>query len=168
MKGATVENEKPLTDLDFARALKALGRVPEGLLEVTKIRENLLKQAAALEFAGCPAAAWPLQILERQFKDTEATIRTFIQVEHQSTRKATSARLRPAGRQETESEARQAAILLLCKEHKWPLDTRALAGRLERKLRKDQRFKGKDKKPLFPASRRTIARDLQTLLATTT
>jgi len=168
MKDDSAKNEKPLTDLDFVRALKALGRVPEGLLEVSKIRENLLKQAAALEFADFPAAAWPLQILERQFKDTEATIRTFIQVEHQSTRKATSARLRPAGRQEPESEARQAAILLLCKEHEWSLDTRALAGRLERKFLKDPRFKGKDKKPLFPVSRRTIARDLQTLLATTT
>ena len=163
MKGAPGENEKPLTDLDFARKLKALGRVPEGpVATVARLREVLLEQAAASEFAGRFGAARALRMLERGFKDDRGDD------PHVHASRTAKHRRSAKPPEQTKTEARHTAILLLCKEHNWHLNMRTLAEQLEQKLMKDLRFRDKDNEVLFPVSRRTIDRDLRTLLARTT
>ncbi len=80
-------------------------------------------------------------------QDAGTTIRTFVEIEQERTRGATAAK---QNQNAIDTKARHAAIMLATE------------------IKNNSRFKGKDGKPLFSVSRRTIARDLQTLLATTT
>jgi hypothetical protein len=62
--------------------------------------------------------------------------------------------------------ARHAAIRAICAEKGWRLDERGIAEALAAVIKSDPRYKDENGKPLFSASRRTIADDL-TSLATT-
>jgi hypothetical protein len=163
---AEAVDERPLSDLDFARELKKRNRVDDGRSMVASLEQcflrGALKYEAAFAVYGIPflqARANQMCMFANSFRDTKTTIRTLLQIEQERMQDAI------AGRQ-AKIEARRAAILGLCKENGWPLNTYALAGRLMKRLAKDHRFRDKDGKLRFPVSRRSIADDL-IFLATT-
>jgi hypothetical protein len=62
--------------------------------------------------------------------------------------------------------ARHAAIRTVCAEKGWSLDERGIAEALASVIESDPRYKDENGKPLFSASRRTIADDLISLAVT--
>jgi hypothetical protein len=62
--------------------------------------------------------------------------------------------------------ARHAAIRTICAEKGWSLDERGIAEALATVIESDPRYKDETGKPLFSASRRTIADDLISLAMT--
>jgi hypothetical protein len=58
--------------------------------------------------------------------------------------------------------------MAVCARKGWRLHESGIADALATEIKNDSRFKGKDGKLLFSVSRRTVDRDLQTLLAATT
>jgi hypothetical protein len=153
--------EAPMTPRDVARELKKLRHVDEGLAIIAGMHEFFLGWAAKFDSAftvyGIPllkVRSNEMRMLADSIRDDQTAIRTLVQIGQERTRKAAIASRTKA----TAGVAdRRAEIADLCKENHWSFDAYALAARLEKRLAKDPRFRGKGNKPV---SRRTIASDL--------
>jgi hypothetical protein len=170
--GSTDVDEQPLADLAFARELKKLRYVEDGRFIVAALRTRFEDWATKYEAAGnlhgiacLHDRAKVLRMIADSFQDAGTTIRTFVEIEQERTRGATAAK---QNKNAIDTKARHAAIMAVCAQKGWRLDESGIADALATEIKNESRFKGKDGKPLFSVSRRTIARDLQTLLATTT
>jgi hypothetical protein len=170
--GSPDADEQPPTDLAFARKLKERRYVEGGLLIVAALRTRLGDWAMKYEAEGSLHGiaclhdrAKVVRMIADSFRDTETTIRTYVEIEQERTRQATAAKQK---KNAIDTKARHAAIMTICAQRGWGLDEPGIADALATEIKNDSRFKGKDGKPLFSVSRRTIDRDLRTLLATTT
>jgi hypothetical protein len=170
--GSPDVDEQPLADLAFARELKTFRYVEEGRSIVAELRTRFADWATKYEAAGSLHGiacfhdrAKILRMIADSFRDTETTIRTFVEIEQERTREATVAKRK---KNAIDADARHTAIMAVCAQKGWRLDEPGIADALATEIKNDSRFKRKDGKPLFSVSRRTIDRDLRTLLAITT
>lgn len=165
--GSPHVDEQPLEDLTFARELKKLRYVEDGRFIVTALRTRFEDWATKYEavfglykIACLHDRAKVLRIIADSFQDAGTTIRTFVDIEQERTRGATAAK---QNKNAIDTKARHAAIMAVCAQKGWRLDEPGIADALATEIKSDSRFKGKDGKPFFSVSRRTIDRDLQTL-----